>query len=108
MFAVTEILNNLFVHFQNTLNRLTADDNKKMREIASASKTRIYIDGTQDKSKSLLVRGTYYQIEQVREYLKALAVEDVIAETECSPISGLNSLNARSPTERKLVCFCFT
>jgi hypothetical protein len=72
---------------------LTSEESKKLREIAALSKTKIYIDG-QEKPMSLLVRGTYHQIENARECLKTrlkeMAVEDVQSETDTSKNSMVN------------------
>ncbi|KAI9557420.1 hypothetical protein GHT06_017248 [Daphnia sinensis] len=69
---------------EKTIDRLTAQESRKLKEIAALSKTRIYIDGIQEKRTSLLVRGTYHQIEKVREFLKEMVVEEIPAATETS------------------------
>lgn len=40
------------------------------------TKARIYIEGAHEKPTSLLVRGTYHQIEKVRDCLKLMIVDD--------------------------------
>ncbi|EFX89622.1 hypothetical protein DAPPUDRAFT_310414 [Daphnia pulex] len=75
---------------EKTIARLISEERKKLREIAALSKTRIYIDGIQEKPKSLLVRGTYHQIENVRECLKEMAAEEVRSETEIGNNSIVN------------------
>ncbi|KAK4016895.1 hypothetical protein OUZ56_031859 [Daphnia magna] len=69
---------------EKTIDRLTAQESKKLREIAALSKTRIYIDSIQEKRTSLLVRGTYHQIENVRECLKEMVAEEIPTSIETS------------------------
>jgi len=47
-----------------------------MREIASSCNARIYIYRVQDKPNSLLVRGVYHRIEEVRAHIKQIALDE--------------------------------
>ena len=53
-----------------------------MKEISAASHARIYIYRVQDKPNSLLVRGVYHEIEEVRSLLKQIAVQEDVMEKQ--------------------------
>lgn len=59
-----------------TLSYLSANNDLKLKEIAASCNARIYIYKVQDKPNSLLVRGVYHRIEEVRAHLKHVALEE--------------------------------
>ena len=62
--------------FQRIITYLTANNSQKMREMSVASKARVYVYTVREKPNSLLVRGTFNQIEAVRQLLKQLVIID--------------------------------
>lgn len=94
---------------------MTADENLKMREIATASQTRIFLYGLPEKAPSLLVRGTFLNIEQARKLLKSLAEEEVPEEARTykaltptvTPSSSFSSLKVKSSLAASHYCFVY-
>ena len=94
---------------QEVIVQLSSNCKQKMKEIAAISNARIYIDEVQEKPSSLLVRGTYNQIEKVRECLKQMVTSDVLSEAKVtSPLKSPSQMtDAKRQRSRHVTTLCF-
>ena len=69
------------MNLQKVMAYLAATGNQKMKDLSLVSKARIYVYSVREKPNSLLVRGTFNQIEAVRNLLKQIVEEEPIKQS---------------------------